>query len=139
MVNNKAIRQAIYQKLNVSSVTTLLGSGSASLVHSVAQPTATYPICVFSKQSAISAQRFGGEALRSHLWLVKGVAKSGSASAAEDIDKAVFDLLNFGTLTITGADDMYLARESDVEFTETEGDVLYRHVGGLYRLVVQDA
>lgn len=138
MVNNKAVRQSIYVKLNVSAVTTLLGSGSASLVHGVAPPTAAYPLCVFHKQSGVTTNRFGGEAFKNHLWLVKGVAKAGSSSAAEDIDKAANDLLHFGDLTITGADDMYLARESDIEYVETDGDIQYRHVGGLYRLCVQD-
>lgn len=139
MVNNKAVRQAIYQKLNVAAVTSLLPSGSAGIVHGVASPTAAFPICVFHKQAGTTTNRFGGEAFKAHVWLVKGVAKAPSPSAAEDIDKAVNDLLHFGTLSITGADDMHLARESDVEFTETQGDTQYQHVGGLYRLVVQDS
>lgn len=139
MVNNKAIRQAIYTKLNVSSLTSLLPNGSAGIVHGIAPPTASYPICVFSKQSGVTTNRFGGEAFKSHLWLVKGIAKATSSSAAEDIDKAAYDLLHFGNLTITGADDMYLARESDVEYVETSGDTQFRHCGGLYRLVVQDS
>lgn len=140
MVSNKAIRQSLYEKLNVASVTTLLGSGSASLVHEVGLPSATYPLCVFFKSSGISDDRvMGGDFTKNMLWTVKGIARSASASAAEDIDKAVNDLLHFGDLAITGADDMYLARESDVEYAETDGDVQYRHVGGVYRLRVQDA
>jgi len=139
MVNNKAIRQAVYQKLNVASVTSLLANGSASIHHSVAPPTATYPLLIFGKQSGTTVNRMGGEAYKSTLWLVKGIARATSSSAAEDIDKAAFDLLHFAALTITGGDDMYLARESDVEYTETSGDTQFRHVGGLYRLTYQDA
>lgn len=140
MVSTKAVRQAIYQKLNVSSVTTLLAGGSAGIVHAVAPPTASYPILVFNKQSGITtATGQGGEELKNTLWLVKAVARATSSSAAEDIDKAANDLLHFGDLTITGADDMYLARESDVEYVETVGDTQYRHVGGVYRLMYQDA
>jgi hypothetical protein len=139
MVSDKAVRQAIYQKLNVSAVTNLLGSGSASLVHGEAPPTSTFPLCVFHKQAGTTTNRFGGEAFKAHIWLVKGVVKAASASTAEDIDKAANDLLHFGDLTITGADDMYLARESDVNYSETDGDVKFWHVGGLYRLIVQDS
>lgn len=137
MVSNKAVRQALYKKLNVSTVTSLLGSGSASLVHEVAPPSAKFPICVFAKQSDTSTQRFGGNAYDSHVWMVKGVVRDTSASAAEDIDKAVRDLLDFGSLTISGGDLMYLARISGIEYQENDGDQVFRHVGGLYRLVVQ--
>ena len=105
----------------------------------MAPPTAAYPICLFAKQSGTTTNRFGGEALKDHIWLVKGVTKAISSSLAEDIDKAVNDLLHFGDLTITGADDMFLARESDVEYPETSGDIQYRHCGGIYRLKYQDA
>jgi len=139
VVSNKAIRQALYQRLNVASVTTLLPNGSAGIVHGVAPAGSTFPLCVFNKQAATTTNRMGGEAFKSHLWLVKGVCKGASASAAEDIDKAVNDLLHFGDLSITGADDMCLARESDVEYVEVSGDTQFRHVGSLYRLVVQNA
>lgn len=139
MISTKLVRQALYQKLNVAQLTSVLGSGSASLVHGVAPQSATYPLCVFHKQSAVEVLRFGGEAFKDQLWLVKGVTRATSASLAEDIDAAVNNLLNFGSLTITGGDLMSMIRESDVEYTETDGDEQYRHCGGLYRLRVQDA
>lgn len=137
MVSNKAVRQALYEKLNVPALTTLLGSGSASLVHAVAPSTATYPLCVFFKSSDVSALRFGGNAFDSQLWTVKGVVRASSPSDAENIDAAARNLLDFGTLTISGGTLMHLARESGIEYAESEGDQTYRHVGGLYRLVVQ--
>ncbi len=137
MVSNKAVRQAIYQALNVSAVTTLLGGGSASLVHSVAQPSATYPLCLFARQSDRSRLRFGGNAYDDQLWQVKGIVRGGSASVAEDIDKAVRDLLDFGSLTITGGSLMHMARISGIEYAENVGDEVYRHCGSLYRVVVQ--
>lgn len=139
MVSDKNIRTALYNKLNVAGVTASLGSGSASIVHGVAQPTALYPIVVFNKQSSVNANRFGGEAYRDQLWLVKAVSKGTSSSTAEDVDKAINDLLNFGSLTITGGDDMSLMRESDVDYVETVGSDTYRHHGALYRLRVQDS
>jgi hypothetical protein len=137
MVSNKAIRQALYQKLNVSSVTTLLGSGSASLVHELAPPSATYPLCLFARQSDVSTLRFGGNAFDNQVWQVKGIVRSTSSSVAEDIDKAVRDLLDFGSLSITGGSLMHMARISGFEYAENEGDEVYRHVGSLYRLYVQ--
>lgn len=137
MVSNKAIRTALYGKLNVASVTGSLGSGSASLVHEVAPPSAVYPIIVFHRQSDVSTLRFGGNAFDSQVWMVKAIVQGTSSSVAEDVDKAVRDLLDFGTLTITGGTLMHMARISGMDYTETDGDQQYRHVGSLYRLVVQ--
>lgn len=138
MVSTKAVRQAIYQKLNVASVTSLLASGSASLSHAVAPATAGYPFVIFQKQSGTPTGRFGGQAMKSDLWLVKAVDRNTTSSRAEDIDKAINDVLDFQTLTVTGGSNPYLARESDVDYLETEGDQQYRHHGALYRLVTQD-
>jgi hypothetical protein len=119
VVSDTAVRQAIYTKLNVSAVTSLLGSGSAS-------------------QSGVTDNlAMGGTHMSNQLWLVKGVTRAPSASLAEQIDKAVFDLLHFKALTITGADDLMLSRESDVNYSEIDGDTKFWHVGGLYRLKYQ--
>lgn len=139
MVNNKLVRQALYERLNVASVTNLLANGSASIFHAVAPAEAPFPFLVFSKQSGTMRGVFGnGEAYKDHLWLVKGVTRDTKSGAVEDIDKAVHDLLQHGNLTITGADDMAVYRVSDVEYVETVGDMQYRHCGGSYRLAVQD-
>lgn len=137
MVSVKAVRQALYERLNVVSVTSQLGSGSASLVYEIAPPSASYPLCVFARQSDVSTLRFGGNAFDSQIWMVKGVVRGGTPSVAEDIDKAVRDLLDFGSLTISGGSLMHLARLDGLGFTETVGDQTYRHVGSSYRLVVQ--
>lgn len=138
MLSTKVIRQSIYQKLNVSAVTSLLGSGSASLAHKSAQSTALYPLCIFSKAAGRNDDlTFGGDANRNQVWAVKGIVRGTSASVAEDIDKAVADLLHFGTLTISGGSTLYLAREGDIDYPEYDGDQTYHHVGGLYRLKVR--
>lgn len=140
MLSDKAIRQALYQQLNVASVTTALGSGSASLVHGQAPASANYPLCVFNKQSGRPDLRgFGGNDARNQLWLVKGVVRATSASVAEDIDKAANDRLHNATLTVTGGTSLYLAREGDINYPEVVGDQTYWHVGALYRVVVTDA
>lgn len=138
MINNKAVRQAIYERLNNAAVTSLLANGSASIIHGVAPQTANFPLLLFSQQSGTMVNVFGDDAYKDSLWLIKGIARATSSSAAEDIDKAAFDRLQFHDLSITGADAMFLARESDVEYVETSGDVQFRHCGGIYRLVHQD-
>ena len=135
MVSNKALRQALYLKLNVSAVTTLLGSGSAGLVYAVSPPSATYPICVFTQQSSVSRHSMKAQAFDSSTWMVKGVVRSTTPSAAEDIDAAARTLLDHSSLTITGGTALYLARQTGLSYVEVDGDQMYQHVGGLYRLV----
>lgn len=137
MVSNKAVRQALYEKLNVSAVTSLLGDGSASLRYRFAPDGTDFPLCIFAKQSDTSTYRFGGNAFDNHIWLVKGVVRADSPSVAEEIDAAARTLLDFGTLTITGATQMFLARQSGLSYQEAEGDQIFHHVGGLYRLTLQ--
>lgn len=136
MVSDKAIRQALYQKLNTASVTGSLADGSASLRHAVAPPGDRFPFVIFNKVSGTPTRRFGGNAFDSQIWLVKVVTRDSSSSVAEDVAKAIDDLLDFGTLTITGGTLLFLARESDVDYVETSGDQSYRHHGANYRIAV---
>jgi hypothetical protein len=136
MVSDKAIRQGLYEKLNTAAVTSQLAEGSASLYHAYAKLNALFPFVVFHKQSGRPVQRFGGNAFDDHLWTVKAVDRGGSSSKAEDIAKAIDDLLDFGTITVSGGTVLALTRESDVDYTETADDQMYRHHGAMYRLRV---
>lgn len=138
MVSDKAIRQALYEKLNTASVTSTLAAGSASLRHAVAPSGDAFPFVIFNKQSGVPVKRFGGNAFDNQIWLVKVVDRNESSSRAEDTAQAIDDLLDFGTLTITGGTALFVARESDVDFVETDGDKQYRHHGANYRLAVME-
>ena len=138
MVGTKAVRQAIYERLNTASVTSLLADGSAGIVHAVARPESEYPFVVINKQSGVSTLRFGGNAFDTHIWMVKAVDRDTKSGRAEDIAKAVAGRLDFQSLTISGSLHMFTARVSDIDYVETEGDQHYRHHGALYRISVQD-
>ncbi len=138
MVSAKAVRQALYTKLNVASVTTSLASGSASLHSMVAPSTAAYPMVVFSQASGVPTHAFGGDHFDSQLWLVKAIAKGSSSSVAEDVSKAIADALDFENLSITGADNMLTSRESDVVYAEVVNGEQYRHHGFYVRVMFQD-
>lgn len=134
MINNKVLRQTIYEKLNVASVTNLLANGSASLYHAVAPSVAQYPLLIFFESSGVTIGRFGGEAYKDTIWTVKGVARNTKSGEAEDIDKAVFDVLQHVDMVIPGAEEMIVSRQSDVQYVETQGDTQFRHCGGMYRI-----
>lgn len=139
MVTAKAVRQALYAKLNVAAVTTLLDAGSASLFHAVAPPNSGFPFVIFNKQSGRPSPRTLTTELEDELWLVKGVTRGKKSGPAEDIAKAVDDALDLSTLSITGATSLYVARVSDVDYIETDDDDQYRHHGAVYRLVIESS
>jgi hypothetical protein len=136
VVSDKQVRIGLYTKLNTSSVTSLLASGSASIFHEVARPGAASPYLVFSKVSGVPLLRFGGNAMDNQIWLVKAVDRSESSSRAEDIAQAADTLLDFGTLTVSGAVNLATLRESDVDYLEVDGDQTYRHHGARYRIYI---
>lgn len=137
-----AVRRALYGKL--AGDTTLNGmlaappSGWAkSIYHERAPDSAGFPFMVFEKTTGLPTGAFGDpSALQTDVWLVKCVDRSDSADIAEGADARATVLLNDATLTIAGGvTHLYLRRESDVAYPEIVDGVLYRHVGGLFRLI----
>lgn len=139
MISGKIIRQAVYQRLNVVAVTSLLSEGSASLFHNVAPPAAhaRYPLVVISKQAGTPSHQFGGAHFDSQVWLVKAIDRNTKASDAETVQKAIADRLDFGSLPLSTGRLMGIYRESDVDYTELDGDQQYHHRGCLFRVVVE--
>ena len=138
MVSAKQVRTAIYQKLNVAAITASLANGSASIHHAVAPSDAAYPMLLFNLQAETPTHQFTGAHFDAQVWMVKAIAKGGSSSTAEDLAKAIADRLDFKGLAITGADDMYLAREGGINYVEVVSGDVYRHHGNLYRLIYQN-
>lgn len=138
MVSAKAVRQAIYTRLNVASVTTNLANGSASLFHTVAPENSAYPMVIFFQASGVPTHQFGGDHFDSQRWEVRAVAKGGSSSQAEDVAKAIADALDFKEPVIAGANAMYMAREDDVVYAENIDGETYRHHGFYVRVVFED-
>lgn len=139
-----ATRRAIYGKLaGDSTLTSLLGAPATGFSQNVyyqqAPAGATYPLVIFSKQSGTPTytSKTGTAAFDDEVWLVKGIDRSGTADTADAIASRLDALLTDGTLSISGRSQMYLRRESDMDYAETAEGQVYRHAGSLYRLVHQ--
>jgi len=76
-------------------------------------------------------------AYETDVWLIKGVDDEPQADTAEAIAARLRILLNDGALSISGATQLYLRRESEVAFEENKSGRKYHHVGALYRLLYQ--
>jgi hypothetical protein len=149
-----ATRRALYGKLT-SDGTLLSQLGAAapgytqSIYYQSAPDTASFPLVVFSKQSGLPTEAFADPtALDTEVWLVKGVAHQGgdtpgqppaksAADIAEAIGERIRTLMNDGALSIAGtatATQLYLRRQSDVDYAELSAGEIYAHSGSLFRL-----
>lgn len=138
-------RRALYGKMaGDSTLTTLLGAAatgfSQSIYHQKAPSGAAFPFVTFQKAAGTPTytMKTGHAALDDEVWTIKAVDRNTTADRADAIAARLDTLLTDGTLSISGATQLYLRRESDVEYPETAADgVTYHHVGGQYRLVVE--
>lgn len=139
-----ATRRAIYGKMvGDSTLTGMLGAPAAGYSQNVyyqqAPDGAKFPYIIFSKQAGTPTYTFqtGQAAFDAEVWLVKGVDLATSADTVDAIAARLDALLTDGALSISGRSQMYLRRESDVDYSEEDKGQLYRHAGALFRLVHQ--
>lgn len=136
-----ATRRGIYGKLaGDTTLNNLLATPPSAYSKSIyfheAPQNATYPFVIFSKQSGTPTQAFADPSVfDSDVWLIKGVDRNSSADPAEAIAARIVALLNDATLSISGATNLFLRRQSDVQYPEDSDGVLFQHVGCLFRLV----
>lgn len=112
---------------------------SKAIYHNQAPPGAQFPFVVFFKSAGTPGYTFkSGAAYKEDVWTIKAVDRNTTADLAEAIDARLDALLTDGTVSISGATQMYLRRESDVEYPEVDdAGVRFHHVGGTYRLVFE--
>lgn len=141
------IRRAIYGKMaGDSTLTTMLGTPPAgyskSIYYQQAPSGAGFPYVIFQKQASTPRYAIGQRAYDSDLWLIKGVVRSdpktaGSADTVDNIASRLDVLLTDATLSISGRTQLYLRRESDVDYPEEADGVVYQHAGSLFRLIYE--
>lgn len=143
-MSSLATRRAIYGKLaGDTTLNALLATPPAgyakSVFYQLAPQAAQFPLVVFQKQAGTPSYGMNGtNPINSEVWEVKGVnlGKPGETTDNPDTIASRLDaLLTDGTLSISGATHLYLRRESDVDYLETDGDRAYRHAGSLFRVI----
>lgn len=130
------LRAAIYQRLK--SDPELLGLlGDDDVYNDPAPAKAKSPYLVFTKQTGNPSWTLGtgrGDHLQQERWMVKAVCSGGSASPAEAVADRVDELLHDAPLVLDDARVLYCRRVSDINYPETDGPTVYRHVGAIYRI-----
>lgn len=143
---SQATRRAIYGALaGDTTLNALLGTPAPNytkaIYYEVAPESAEFAFVIFQKQAGTPTYALADVALNDEVWTVKGVGKDSQLAtgmdAAEQIAARVDFLLSDGTISIAGAGERYLRRESDVDYSEVSDGVAYRHAGAMYRLVLE--
>lgn len=137
-----AVRRAIYGKLSGdTTLTNLLGTAAPGYTKSIyyqqAPEKAGFPYVVFSKQSSTPRYALGARLYDNDLWLIKAVDRRDTADTADAIASRLDALLTDSTLSISGKTQLYLRRESDVDYPENSDGVVYHHAGSLFRLITE--
>lgn len=124
-----ALDTALYNKLNVSAITTLLGG--ARIYSAIAPKDTPLPVIIFQWQGG-GEQNLTPTRMRNVVYTVKAIATS--KSAALDISAKVDAALHDQTLNVSGWTNYATTREDDVQLVEVaeDGRVLY-HMGAIYR------
>ena len=141
----KAIDTGLYAAL-IADMGTAMGTvtgslrylGATAAYNAIAPQTATLPYVVFSQASGIGEWTFEERAWKTTTYLVKAVGQGHSAAAPSAMSDRLDTLLNDKPLTLTGWTCQRIRREQDIQYAEVESGIIYHHIGGIYRIDVQE-
>lgn len=140
---SEKVRVGLYTKLNVSGVTTLVGSNK--IFESKAPDDVEMPYVIFHRQAVEPITYAFGvtQQLESDLWLIKAVTDEDSDTSkesqklGEDILAACITALGT-SMTLTGNTVTWFARFADiVPYQETLNDRTIYHRGFLWKVSVE--
>lgn len=137
------VRTALFSALRSdTALTRLLAAPTrrfpAAVYHEAAPLNAPMPYVIFAAQDpGRPTWTFDGPPAESAIWLVKAVCEGASATPAEDAAREIDRVLNDAQLTIADTTLLYIRLASRIGYREQNGPDLWRHVGGVYRLVTE--
>jgi hypothetical protein len=136
-----AVRTGLYARLTADATLKGLLSSTDAIYHREAPRTRANgsavvpPYVILHKQAGTPLYAVdGSEALKTEIWLVKGVCRGGASTPADAIDARLAVVLHKATLTIAGREGLACLRTSDVDYPEDADGETWHHVGGLYRI-----
>lgn len=100
-----------------------------------------YPVVVFSMQAALDdlALNNAKRVWASYLFQVKVIGKNHSYAQLSPIASRIDTLIHRGAGTVTGGAVIACTRDRTVRYPEPTDGVIYRHLGGVYRLIAQSS
>lgn len=138
MIENTLVETWLYGKLSTDA--TLVAQVGTRIYSYVAPTTATTPYVVFSAQSpGFDVMGVGtARVMLNCLYQVKVVVQDASFSTAKTAANRI-DVLLHGTMGYpSGGEVLGCVREGPLAYAEITDGIEYRHLGGLYRIWVQE-
>jgi len=108
----------------------------------IPQEETTYPLIVFNVQSAtdlMTISRGGSRVWVNTLTQVKVVGKDQAFSELTAIAGRIDQLIHQSSGSTTGGTIVQCTREQIIRYIEPVGALIYRHLGGLFRVIAQAA
>ena len=129
------VDKAMHTVLNVAAILAVAPGGVHNMV---ARPGTTPPFVVYQAMSKDDEHTFNGR-FANMVYMVKAVSKNTWPKVAMDIDTVIDSTLEDASLSITGFSQLLCRRQSDIYFIEEHGGDVWQHIGGLYRVVADQA
>lgn len=129
------IEAAIFGVLDSDMTLAALLSAAHEVHQDFAPERAQLPYVIFTLHTGNRTERgMHGTFVRDQLWLVKGVCRGKSPTAARDIDFRCEQLLDEADIPISAGRTLNMRREQDVRLAAPDsGETIYQR-GALYRL-----
>jgi hypothetical protein len=131
-----ALKTALTSRLAGDASLTSLQGGTA-VYDTQAPQGADAPFVIFQKVSAVPSYTMGQRAFDNTVVMVKSVTRGGSKALGGSVAERIDALLDDLPLTISGATNLYLRRQQDIDYQETDKGVPIHHIGATYSVWVQ--
>ena len=104
----------------------------------VAPQSTSFPLAIFQYQTGSDTMVVNARRVFSDMsWIVKAVDRETSIATLRNVAGSIDAALHRAEGTADGGTVLYCTRESPFQLTEEIDGVLYRHLGGVYRIVAK--
>lgn len=138
-IENAYAAQWLYETLDGdATLMGLLGSGERIHEQPAAQESA-FPFVTFQLQSDVDIMTADtrNRIMSDQLWLVRATDATASFATLKTIANRIDVLLQNANGSADGATVFHCSREESFRLTEIDNGKQYRHLGGIYRIIIQ--
>lgn len=124
----------------LSGDATITGLVGSRIYDGLAPQGAALPFVVFNFQGGVDLRGVGTvRVFNSGLYQVKAICQGESYAPAAAIADRIDELIHGNRGSVSDGSVVDCVREQPLTLIEQQNGVQYRHVGGLYRIIVQEA
>lgn len=104
----------------------------------VAPQDTSFPLAIYQYQSGTDTMVVNAHRVFSDMaWIVKAVDRETSLATLRNVAGSIDAALHRASGTADGGTVLYCTREAPFQLTEEIDGIIYRHLGGVYRIVAK--